>query len=125
MQATPVNGDDLDPAVEPMAAAAESVTNETDAFARLLVAFSEDFDRTCDERHAMGAERYGPGKFLTVDTLEEAMQEVVDLANYARYTYIKLRMLQAYLAQGLDVQPEFELGNFVKARQATAVKEQS
>jgi hypothetical protein len=42
----------------------------------------------------LGEQKYGPIKFLSVDTLEEAMQEVLDLANYARMTYIKLYILQ-------------------------------
>jgi hypothetical protein len=42
----------------------------------------------------LGAEKYGPAKFLAVDTLQEAMDEVLDLANYARMTYIKLYLLQ-------------------------------
>lgn len=105
--------------------APDTTPDASDVFAALLVQFSEDFDNACTMRHAMGAEKYGPGKFLTVDTIEEALQEIVDLSNYARYTYIKFRMLQMWLAKGLAIQPEFEIGNFVKARQATAVKEQS
>lgn len=60
----------------------------------LLQGLSEEFDSRCDQRHKMGAQKYGPGKFLEVDTFEEAMQEIIDLANYARYTYIRLRLLQ-------------------------------
>jgi hypothetical protein len=64
-----------------------------------LEAYSEEFDRRCEARHEMGSEKYGPGKFLMVDTLEEAMQEIIDLSNYARYTYIKLRALQDRLPE--------------------------
>lgn len=56
--------------------------------------YSDEFDRVCQQRHEMGTEKYGDGTYLEVDTLEMAVQEVVDLANYARYTYIKLRILQ-------------------------------
>lgn len=59
-----------------------------------LQAFSNEFDILTAKRHAMGEEKYGPGTFLGVDTMQEAMDEVADLANYARYTYIKLRVLQ-------------------------------
>jgi|SRR5690349_7536687 len=59
--------------------------------------WSDEFDERCRERHELGAAKYGPTKFILVDTLEEAIQEVVDLANYARYTYIKLRATQTYL----------------------------
>lgn len=45
------------------------------------------------ERHNKGQEKYGPIKFMDVNTLIEAMEEVVDLANYALYTFIKLWIL--------------------------------
>lgn len=54
---------------------------------------SELFDAECQARHEMGQEKYGPVKFMTVNSIEEALAEVVDLANYARYTYIKLALL--------------------------------
>lgn len=37
-------------------------------------------------------------KFNGVDTLEEALMEIVDLSNYARYTFIKIRLLQIQVA---------------------------
>lgn len=64
----------------------------------LVNKLSEQFDVESFARHQMGAKKYGPVKFLEVDSLEEAVQEVLDIANYARYTYIKLRMLQVSLA---------------------------
>lgn len=60
----------------------------------VLQDLSDEFDRLCAERHEAGAEKYGPLKFAGADTLEEALQEVLDMANYVRYTYIKLRLLQ-------------------------------
>ena len=51
------------------------------------------FDRMCVQRHAVGQEKYGPVKFMDVNTLNEAMEEVVDIANYARYTFVKLYVL--------------------------------
>lgn len=83
---------------------------------------SNEFDDMCEARHKMGAQKYGPGKFLTVDTIEEALMEIVDLANYARYTFIKLRMLQeAILVQGTDagvVTP----GGFMSSERATRLE---
>lgn len=64
-----------------------------------LEVYSKEFDTLCTERHEMGAEKYGPGKFLTVDTLQEAIEEIVDLSNYARYTFVKLRALQDRLPE--------------------------
>jgi hypothetical protein len=46
-----------------------------------------------------GADKYGPYKFLSADTLEEAMAEVVDLGNYAHMTYVKLWLLNRRVAQ--------------------------
>lgn len=55
------------------------------------------FDEMVAERHKMGAEKYGPVNFLEIDSVEMAMEELADLANYARYTYIKLYIIQHYL----------------------------
>jgi hypothetical protein len=70
---------------------------EPSSLATQLVAYSHEFDNRTEERHQMGQEKYGPIQFTSVDTLEAAIQEVLDLANYARYTYIKLRLLQESL----------------------------
>jgi hypothetical protein len=69
----------------------------------------EEFQRLLNEDQAfvdeavarmqLGEEKYGPVKFLGVDTLQEAMDEVVDLANYARMTYVKLWLLNKRVAQ--------------------------
>jgi len=45
----------------------------------------------------MGEKKYGPGTWLGVDNLEMAIEEIIDLANYARFAFIKLRMLQELL----------------------------
>jgi hypothetical protein len=42
----------------------------------------------------MGNDKYGKLTFLEMPTLAMAMEEVADLANYARYTYIRLHLLQ-------------------------------
>lgn len=67
--------------------------------------YSDEFDDLIQERHVIGSEKYGPGKFLTVDTMQEALYELADLSNYARYTFIKIRLLQERIAQ--ENQPEF------------------
>lgn len=79
-------------------ASAEEVDDEKQRFNDALNMLAMEYDQRMIERHDMGREKYGPGKFLTVDTLEEAIQEIIDLGNYAKYTYIKLRLLQEYLA---------------------------
>lgn len=90
-------------------------------FAQMVQGLSHEYDNTTLERHEMGAEKYGPSKFLTVDTLQEALDELADLGNYIRYTWIKLRLLQESIA---DLVPEeVSLGRFVSAADATTVKE--
>lgn len=70
--------------------------SRTELSPELLQRASDEFDRWCQERHARGAQEYGETNFLKVDTLEMAMEEVADLANYARYTFIKLWLLQEF-----------------------------
>lgn len=65
--------------------------------AETLQILSDEFDERCHQRHERGSEKYGPASFLSVDTLEMAIEEVLDLANYARYTFIKMRVLQEEL----------------------------
>ena len=96
-------------------------SNPAETFAEIIVSFSEEYDRKIDERHEMGAKKYGAGKFLVVDTIQEALDEIVDLGNYARYTFIKLRLLQESIAAQLP--PDIrEASGFLKAGDVTSVK---
>lgn len=65
----------------------------------LMNQLAADFDIVCMDRHQLGQDKYGPFSFLGKDMIEEAIAEIIDMSNYARYQYIKLRMLQMYLAQ--------------------------
>lgn len=65
---------------------------------------ANEFDVRCQERHEMGAKKYGPVKFLEIDSLEMAIEEIIDLANYARYTFIRLRLMQ----EQFNPEPEAE-----------------
>lgn len=65
--------------------------------AELLQELSDEYDKRCHERHVMGEEKYGPGTWLDIDTLEAAIDEIIDLGNYIRFTFIKLRLLQESL----------------------------
>lgn len=67
-----------------------------------LSALSIEFDEMCQARHAMGAEKYGPVNFMKVDSIEMALEELADLANYTRYTFIKLRLLQNGIQEQLQ-----------------------
>lgn len=67
--------------------------------ADLINTFGSEFWEMVQARHELGEKKYGPGKFLRVDTMEEALQELADLANYACYTFVRIRMLQEALQQ--------------------------
>lgn len=62
--------------------------------AEIVEKLSAEFDQRVIQRHTDGAKKYGPFSFFNKDMFEEACQEVLDLANYARYSYIKLRLTQ-------------------------------
>lgn len=59
------------------------------------------YDEWCQQRHVEGGEKYGPVKFLEINSIEEAMAEVVDLGNYARYTFIRLYLMNHFLDQNV------------------------
>ena len=60
--------------------------------------YAEEYDRKTFERHVAGEEKYGAGTWLGTDTMEHAKDEVLDLGNYAKFTYIKLCLFQEKLA---------------------------
>lgn len=74
-------------------------TSEGEEVARLINTFGSEFWEMVQARHELGEKKYGPGKFLRVDTMEEALFELADLANYACYTFVRIRMLQNALQQ--------------------------
>lgn len=82
----------------------------------LLNQLSLEFIERCQERLNVGAEEYGPFKFLENDTLDMLLEELLDISNYALMTYVKVRMLQKYLA---DQAPAEGLGtaSFIKAHE--------
>jgi hypothetical protein len=65
----------------------------------IIQKLSDEFDNFCEDRHTKGADKYGPFKFLGADVIQETLEEIADMANYARYQYIKLRMLQVRLSE--------------------------
>lgn len=67
----------------------------------LIQKASDVFDEMLQTRHEEGSDKYGPFKFLEANTVEEAMFELVDLSNYARYTFIKLWIMNQALNDAL------------------------
>jgi hypothetical protein len=61
--------------------------------------YALEYDQKTYERHIAGEEKYGVGTWLKIDTLQHAMDEVLDLGNYAKFTFIKLRLLQDKLVE--------------------------
>jgi hypothetical protein len=73
--------------------------DEREEFQQYLTGLFTAVDEEAFQRHAVGAETYGPLKFVTADTLQEAYEELLDLINYARYTAVKVKMLQAFISE--------------------------
>lgn len=117
----PVTVDEL---AEGIATIQAATSGQDPAFIELLQHLSNEFDAVCMERHDAGAEKYGPGKFLLVDTIEEALEEIVDLANYARYSFIRLRLVQEQIQAQLAATDVGDASTgFIKSGKATEVKE--
>jgi len=85
--------------------------------AKLLQEADEEFVARCQERLAIGQERYGEMAFLGVDTIEEAMQEVLDLSNYARFTYIKLYLLHRAATHHANRHPAADTQGFISLKE--------
>lgn len=59
-----------------------------------IEAASQAFDQMCQDRHDAGAKEYGAITFLGNDVMRMMIEEMVDVANYARMQVIKLLLLQ-------------------------------
>lgn len=66
---------------------------------------SAEFNQLCQQRHIDGAQKYGSFSFLGKNMIQEAGAELADLCNYARYCYIKLRLMELQIASHAE---EFE-----------------
>lgn len=45
----------------------------------------------------MGEKKYGAGTWMRVDTLEMLIEELIDMMNYLRFTYVRVRAMQEML----------------------------
>lgn len=84
-----------------------SVPSESEAeLATLLEEINKEFFDFCKERQDEGAQTYGPVAFLQNDMFQYMMEELADLANYARFAYIKLRLMERLANErGVDMSP--------------------
>lgn len=71
---------------------------------------SKMFDEMCQERLAIGAEEYGPMAFLDNDVLNMLVEELLDMANYARMQVMKILLINKLL----NDQVEEKKGEFKK-----------
>jgi hypothetical protein len=67
--------------------------------------YSDAFDTLTQERHLAGQKEYGTLTFLENDVIRMMAEELADTANYCRYQFIKLMMLQAILEEELEGRP--------------------
>ncbi len=80
------------------------ILDSPEATAQRLNELSNEWDTFIQERHEMGAKEYGPTAFLENDMFEFIFEELADIANYVRYTYIKLRLLEEVARErGIDM----------------------
>lgn len=84
----------------------EEARQAAESFQALVNEARDTFFASMQERHRMGEAKYGPIKFMEVNTLEQAAEEIVDLANYALYTYVKLYVLNKQIQRVVGDQPE-------------------
>lgn len=63
---------------------------------------SELFDQLSHIRHQGGQQEYGVTTFLYNDVIRMMCEELADTANYARYQFIKLMLLQENLTAMLE-----------------------
>lgn len=71
----------------------ENVGIEQMATADQIQQLFQLFDKTCAERHAFGAKKYGELDYLDNEVAKMMLEELADVANYARYAFVKVCIL--------------------------------
>lgn len=71
--------------------------NVTEELNKVIIEWSEAFDKLTVERHEAGAKEYGVITFLGNDVIRMMAEELADTANYCRMQFIKLMMLSQML----------------------------
>ncbi len=67
---------------------------------------SLEFDILTQARHDQGSEEYGDLAFLGNDMYAYIYEELADAANYLRFQFIKLRLVEEQqIASGIDLTP--------------------
>jgi hypothetical protein len=66
----------------------------------LIEGYNDQFFAHCEQRHREGAKEYGDLAFLNNNMIEYILEEIVDLANYARFIYIKVKLMEEIASEG-------------------------
>lgn len=80
----------------------QQTETETVEFVNLINHFGREFEDLCVARHDEGQVKYGKFTFLGNDIVRMMAEELADVANYARYQYVKLMLLQKALEEHLE-----------------------
>ncbi len=73
-----------------------------------LEMFNSEFFDLCQQRSEQGAIDYGELNFMKVNLPEFIFEELADMANYARFLYIRLRAIEEYAREsGIDMSAAF------------------
>lgn len=77
----------------------EPTQEEVEAYqlTEIVNELGEEFDALCQERHNIGADKYGPLTWMENDVVRMMIEELADTANYCRYQSVKLMLLQKQL----------------------------
>ena len=74
----------------------------------LLEQLNNEFFDLCEVRHNEGAKEYGSLNFLNVNLPEFIYEEMADIANYTRFLYIRVRLLEELANErGIDLSAAF------------------
>ena len=74
----------------------------------MMEQFNSEFFDLCELRHNIGAEEYGALNFLEVNLPEFIYEEMADIANYSRFLYIRIRLLEELARErGIDLSAAF------------------
>ena len=85
--------------LEELKVTSESTEPEQEGLMALIQGFNQSFDEQTSERLRAGAEEYGEFAFLGNDVAVMLQEELLDIANYARFMYIKIGLLNAFVSQ--------------------------
>lgn len=64
--------------------------------------WGREFDELCNIRMEVGREKYGDFTWLQAPTFDMILEEMADQVNYLRFTAVKMRLVQTWLAQQMQ-----------------------